>query len=223
MRIKVKILSAVATALACVSAFAAQPQPQNTFSVGATNNGTAVAWCTISANSANGGVPVLTAINAGTATTIPTFTSVSNFAGAVIAWRIVDKAVANFTNGTTSVPVAATNSFVSGDLVLVRHMLDDNYERASLTTATSGTNLTFNAAPAEAIIPGDIIYRLSATNAAYVVQWNNATNTLTGNRILVGQKGLPLHLSLTSSGSTSAILNASGYYEVDKPTSPLTP
>ncbi len=195
-----KIILVVGLALSAVSTFAAGTAAQlltqkySSYSTSATNNNAAgaVVSCTISANSANGGTPVVTALSAGNDTNTSTATTIT---GQVLFYKIIDQTVANYANTTVSIPVNATNSFISGDLCLIRHLTNDSYERITLTTVTSGTNLTAAAAPVQTVQIGDIIYKLG-TNGAAAIPFASITNTYIGTGIVSGQKGLPLHMAM---------------------------
>lgn len=169
-------------------------QPYSAVSVGTTNGASTLSWVIAPCYSANGGVPIVTYLNA----TSDKASSVVQF------YKVTASTVANNTNTTTSVPVVTTNGFDTGLSVIVRHVANDVYEKLAITQSTGGTNLTLTAGPAGSIAIGDIIYSISKTGVSKIPV-GNATVALTGN-IYAGQRNAPIYAEVDS--TTSGTLNA---------------
>lgn len=168
--------------------------------VGTTNANTALSWAIIPAKSANNGTPFITYLNA---------SSDLAFA-AVYGYMVTTNTTANFVSSTTSVPVAQTNGFTVNDIIIIRHLADENYEKRVVTTFTSATNLTLTVAPMEALAVGDIVYRCQTNGGPTIVYaGTTATNlnvTAAAGPIWVGQKGMPFLIETT--GTTKSAINA---------------
>lgn len=179
------------TALAATAPFA-PPAPWVGYSTAATNSATP-AWAVISANSANGGAPVVTEIQANS----------DKLSGLVTFYKVVAQAGVIFTNSTVTLYVANTNGFdVAGTIVVIRHKGDDTYERRVLTATgqSASTNLALTVAPYSPVVPGDVVYALTTSGAGKMLM---STNTLSGiansnfvaragTSLYVGQANLPL-------------------------------
>lgn len=183
------------------------PTPYHFYSTGTTNAGT-LSWAIIGALSDNGGTPVVTYLDARSdKTSLPK----------VQFYKVTASTSCNFTNSTVTIPVTQTNGFAgaSSDVVIIRHVLTDTYEKRILTTSTGSTNLVTTVAPSTTV-PGDIIYdctttaagsiALSTNNVAGIPAAQAMTLTQSGNRVYAGQKGLPLLMEVD--GTTTASLNA---------------
>lgn len=169
-------------------------------SVGTTNGNTALSWAIVPAKSANNGTPYVTYLNA---------SSDLAFNQGVYAYQITTNTTANFVSTTTSVPVAQTNGFTVNDVIIIRHLADENYEKRVVTTFTSGTNLTLTVAPMEALAIGDLVYRCQ-TNAGPNIAMTTSNVTLIGSisgPIFSGQKGMPLliEVNATTKGAVNAV------------------
>lgn len=171
-------------------------QPYTAVAVGSTNGATTLSWVIVPCMSANGGVPIVTYVNA-----------TSDKAGSVIQFYKVDAVTeANYASTTTSVPVSLTNGFPASEAVIIRHKATDTYEKATVTTFTSGTNLTLTAAPWKALAVGDSIYHITKTGVSSIPV-GNATKELNGPGIFAGQRNMPLYAEIdaTTSGTFNAI------------------
>lgn len=194
-------------ALAMLFAVPAKAQlsaPQTAFSVSTTNPATTLSYLVVSERSANGGTPAVTYLTAGSdlASSQVTTYKVTHVVGAQYA-----------TNATTTLSVNNTNGFSSGDVIIIRHYLNDTYEKRILTTMTGSTNLVLTAAPVAAVIPGDTIYRV-VTSGAQNIPWGATTNSVgggAGGPIIVGQRGLPLLMEINAT-STAGRLSCAGVY-----------
>jgi hypothetical protein len=177
------------------------------YSVGSTNAGT-LAWAVIGNNSLNGGIPVLTSINA-----------TSDKAGSKLQfYRVLKSVQATYTNSTTQIMVQTTNGFLASDVIVIKHLQNDSYEKRILASggsfSTGATNLVVTVAPGEAVLPGDMIYRCATANAGYIAMPTNATAvggfslSLQGNYIYAGQRGLPLLMELdaTTTGNINSAM-----------------
>jgi len=164
------------------------------FAGGGTDVGTTLCYAVVSANGKNQGVPVVTYVNA-----------TSDKAGSIIQfYNITTSTAANVVSTSTALPVTSTNGFASGDIIVIRHLLDDTYERRILTTFTTATNLVTTVAPTVALVVGDIVYR--AATAGFIPV-GSATLQIVGDGIYAGQPGKPLLLEVdcTSAGQINAV------------------
>ncbi len=192
----------VGVALCCLALTASAQlsliPPSNGFSVSTTNADVNPSYAVVSARSANNGTPAVYSVNVN-----------SDLASAVLkSYKCTADTVARYaTNATVTLSVTQTNGFSSGDIIVIRHLLTDNYERRILTTMTASTNLIVTVAPLEAVVPGDLIYNMKTANAAFI-KIGATTNSFNGGGgpLLVGQKGFPLLLEVTS--TTLGALNA---------------
>lgn len=177
--------------------------PNIGFSVSTTNSGVSPSYVVVSARSANAGAPAVYAINAD-----------SDLASSVLrTYKVTGQTVARYaTNSTVTLSVSDTNGFISGTVIVIQHLATDNYEKRTLTTMTTATNLVTTVAPLEAVVPGDIIYAVSTTGAASL-KWGASTNNLNGGGgpIFVGQKAKPLLVEITGT-TLLGINNLSGLY-----------
>jgi hypothetical protein len=167
-----------------------------------TNLNAGLSWAVVTARSGNGGAPAVNYINAGT----------SNVNGVVIFYRVTAQAQETFTNSTVNLFVDSTNGFgtVQGDIVVIRHMLDDSYDRRVLTANTANTNLALTIAP-NTTVPGDIIYRV--TTNSYIA-WGQVTNGVSagGAPLYVGQSGVPLLVEIPGGATGGSINVVSGTF-----------
>lgn len=180
-------------------------QPYTWYSSGTTNSGVSPSYAIVGAHSVNNGAPIVTHI-----------TAASDKATAKVSFYKVTALAqcAYQTNSTVTLSVVQTNGFASGDVVVIRHISDDSYEKRILTTMTTSTNLITTVAPWSAVIPGDIIYRCTTAGAGAIGLVTNsvAANTMqlevSGTCIYAGQKGMPLLLEVdqtTASGALNAV------------------
>lgn len=202
------ILKTIGAVALCVLALTSSAQlnlipPSNGFSVATTNSNVNPSWAVVSARSANGGTPAVYSVNVD-----------SDLASAVLkSYKCTAQTAARYiTNGTVTLSVSQTNGFISGDIIVIRHILTDNYERRILTTMTTATNLVVTVAPLEAVVPGDLIYNMKTANAPSV-KIGAVTNSFNGGGgpLIVGQKGIPLLLEVTST-TLGSLNGASGLY-----------
>ncbi len=168
-------------------------------STGGTVVGTTLYYGVISANGRNSGTPVITGISArsGAATAKIQFYGTTNSTSA------------NFASTTTSIPVVSTNGFTSSDIIVIRHMIDDTYERRATTTFTSGTNLTVTVAPTVALAAGDQVFKMYTTGQLI---WGAVTNTIQSPGIWYGQASKPLLFEIDSSAAADGQISASAVY-----------
>lgn len=190
---KIKSLFMVALlALTALPAFALEELPY--FAGGGTDVGTTLCYAVVSANGKNQGAPVVTYLNA-----------TSDKAASVVQfYSIATNTTANYVSTTTSLPVQYTNGFASGDIIVIRHLSKDTYERRILTTFTGATNLTVTVAPTVALAVGDQVYKATATGS---IPCGATTLSLLGTGIYAGQNGKPLLLEVdsTSAGQINAV------------------
>lgn len=168
--------------------------PSTVWAGAGTDVGVTLCYTVVSANSANGGTPVVTYLNA-------TADNATNW----IQFYQTSKAPAVCVNSnvTVQIPVASTNGFGAGNIVIIRHKLNDVYERRVVDTFTLATNINVTVAPSFTVQPGDFIYKCS-TNGSIPV--GAATKELNGSGIYSGQKGLPMLIEVN--GALSCQLNS---------------
>jgi hypothetical protein len=163
------------------------------YSTGGTDVSTTLCYAVISANGKNQGNPVITYLNA----------TSDKSASIVQFYKAGTPTAANYVSTSTSIPVVATNGFASTDVIIIRHLADDTYERRVLTTFTSSTNLTVTSAPTTALAVGDLVYKATA---AGTIPCGATTVSLSGAGIYSGQAGKPLLLEVD--GTSACQVNA---------------
>ena len=202
---KLSILS-ILTGLAVVAAMpmAAPAQSisgtaQSGFSACTTNGATTLSYAIVSANSASGGAPIVTYVNAA-----------SDKANSRLQFYRVDAATsANFSNSTVTLPVNSTNGIGDGSgVIIIRHVASDTYEKRTLTTSTGSTNLVVTVAPLGTVAPGDLIYHATQTGAG-CIRWGASTNSVgpSNGPLYSGQAGLPLlvEIDATTVGEVNVV------------------
>lgn len=196
------LLGIALLALALPTAFAdpVEPLGYSVYSRGTTNGATALSSVIIGAASANNGTPVVTQISA-----------VSDLANAVVQfYRVTSETSATATNSNVSLTVG-TGGVDSGTIV-IRHLINDRYEKRALTTSTNVTNLILTAAPQQAVIPGDVIYYVTSTGSGAIALTTNnvpfgaamALNAV--GTLYAGQRGKPLLAEVN--GTSTATLHS---------------
>lgn len=172
-------------------------------SAGSTNgvNGK-TAWAIISANSWNGGAPVVTYVSWGSdlASSVLTFYTTTNKTTS----PVLNASGTSFFVGSNGTNGLGTNGFASGDAIVIQHRANDTYERLTLTTFTSGTNMVTTYAPSQVIGSGDIIYQMKS---GAVIPLGVGTNTIAVDNIYAGQPGVPLLMDVTGTAAGAAKLN----------------
>lgn len=161
------------------------------WSGGGTLVSTNTSYAVVSANGAAGTTPVLTYLNATSekATSKVQFYQITNAPLAVTV-----------TNSTVNLYVARTNGYVSGDIIIIQHKANDNYERRVLTTSLASTNLVVTVAPTQVTVPGDIIYRAATAGSIPV---GATTKELSGPGLYSGQAGKPLLFEVDGTNAPS--------------------
>jgi hypothetical protein len=183
----------------------ALPNAVGGFALGSTNPATTLSYAIISGRTpVQGSAPKITYLNVGSdlATSKVQFYTVT----AQTACRYA-------TNATVTLSVSSTNGFASGDVVIIRHYLNDTYEKRILTTMTASTNLILTAAPVASVIPGDTIYRATTAGAGFIPlgATTNAIGPSSGG-IYVGQADTPLLLEVNATSTAGQISVVSGEY-----------
>ena len=177
------------------------PTPINSFSAGSTNGHGTLSHAIITARSGNGGAPAIKYINAG-----------SDKVGATVRFsKVTSQMAATHTNSTTTLFVNSTNTGVNwlAGTVVIRHLVNDVYEKRVLANNSAQTNIILTVAPLQEVVPGDIIY-YCVTNTPTII-WGPAasTNSLNaaGAPIYVGQAGYPLivEIDATTAGVMSLV------------------
>lgn len=182
-----------------VPTVAIDPLGYNAWSGGTTNGNTALSWCIVPARSSILGTPVVEYINASSDLVL----------AAVTNYTCTTQQSVNYTNSTVYIPITSTNGFASGDYVVIRHQLTDNYEKRVLTTPVNSTNIVLTVAPIETTVPGDIVYRYQGLGSAFIA-FNAAGTNISINStrpIFAGQRGKPMliEVNATTRGSVNAV------------------
>ena len=134
---------------------AAPPPALTGFGAGGSGPGAnSISNFVVSANAANGGVAVITYLNVtgGNSDNVTKFYQPSGYA-----------TIATNANSTVTIPVGIgnTNGFAAGDIVVIRHVATDTYERRVLDTFANNYSLTLTVAPSTALVAGDVIYKMT--------------------------------------------------------------
>lgn len=190
------ILPLLASAALCLGQ---SSRDYTAFTAVSTNGGTALSWAIISAEGFNDGVPAVTFVSA----------TSDKAASKIQAYKVNQTGIEKFTNSTTRLDIAATNGFAPSGTIIIRHVLNDTYEKRTIAAgaswSTGATNIVLTAAPLQAVIPGDLIYQVTTTGAASI-PCGAATVNLSGNNIITGEGGRPLLVEID--GTSAATLNA---------------
>lgn len=198
MKTTIKTVIALAMLALGVNAFALD-DPVNGFGVGSTNGGGALTWAIVPARSANNGTPAVTYLQC----------TADNATNYVTFYKVTAQCVGRYaTNVTVTLSVDRTNGFASGDVIIIRHAQTENYEKRILTTMAASTNLVTTVAPLESVIPGDIIYRCTATGQPQILVGAATLALGPGQFVYVGQKGKPLLVE--ANGAAAVTLRAVG-------------
>lgn len=178
-----------------ITALAYPPIALDAFSGPGIAVGTTLSYTVVSAYSKNAGTPVVNFISAQ-----------SEKAASVVQFYSPNtNTSANYVSTTVSLPVAFTNGFASGDIIVIRHASTDTYERRILTTFTSATNLTVTVAPTVALAVGDSVYRMVTDGT---IAWGPSTNTISAAAGLYsGLPGKPVlvEIDFTAAGSINTV------------------
>lgn len=208
---KIKLPLVLTALLLCASAFAATftnpPTPAvNYFGVGTTNPAAALSWAIVGCRSYNGGAPVVTTLSVG-----------QDSSAAYVRFYKIDANVQCIlaTNSSARIYVSDTNSSAANwqsGAVIIRHMIDDSYEKRLLTANDGTTNLILTVATMGSMRVGDIVYH-AVSNSAPTMVFSVATNTYGGNGpLFVGQKGYPLLVEIF--GTAASVNSVGGFYSV---------
>ncbi len=198
-------LALLALAIPVISTQAAAPDPVNGWAVTTTNGGTTLSYAIVSPRGTQSGAAVrVQYLNA----TSDKSTSKVQF------YKVDAQSAITYTNSTTTLFVNTTNNGVNwqSGTVIIRHNIDDSYEKRTLGANTGSTNIAVTVAPMGTVLPGDIVYHVTTTGAGSIPV-GSATLTLgpTSGAIYIGQKDKPLLLEIDA--TTSGTLNvASGDY-----------
>lgn len=160
-----------------------------------TNGASALSWAFISARGKDAGAPALTFVSATT----------DKVGAKIQCYKVTATTFATITNTTTAIPVAQTNGFAQNDIIIIRHLLDDSYEKRTLGAFVTNNALAVSAAPLGTVKTNDVIYRVTTTGAPTWPTGGALTNSWSGPALAVGQGGYPLLVEVD--GTSSATLN----------------
>lgn len=182
----------------CASVYAGSPSYS---AYSASGSGTLTNSAIIGANALLGNsIPIVTTLDA---------------SGAVGGWSAQLYKCTNLTvflNTNVSAntyPVSNTNG-LAGSVIVVRHVSNDTYERALVSSIGDSTNVVLTAAVSQAIMPNDILYQMTPAGSIASVT-NSGAGTfgvrLIGDAIVAGQPGKPLLVDVISGAGTNAVVN----------------
>jgi hypothetical protein len=189
-----KLILAFILAAGAVSIAVAQSL--TAFGTAGTDIGNTLNYAVISAHGQNQAAPLVK------------FVSVtSDKTAAVLTFYTVGAPVQSISGNTSisNLVVASTNGFLENDIVVIRHIASDTYERRVVHAVSSSTNLTIKSPLTAATVAGDLVYKATAAGTIPV---GNATVTLSGAGIWAGQRGRPLLLEVD--GTSACHINAVG-------------
>lgn len=112
------------------------------------------------------------------------------------------------TNTTVTIPVNQTNGFAANDIVVLRHVATDTYERRVITSLVSNS-IVLTVAPTVAVRNGDIMY--TCRTNGFIPRSNSSTNTVVDSPtgFYTAQPNLPLLIDLDgTSACTINLVNA---------------
>jgi hypothetical protein len=164
----------------------ASGQSYSTFAVCGTAISPSNTTATISAQSANGGIPVLTYLNV----------TASGDSGYVTFWTVASQTVATGDSVSNSIPVVSVTGYQTGTL-LIRHMASDTYDRVTPSTA-QGLNLRVSPLPSSTVVAGDIIYKMMSVASIPVSAGNLVIDNPSG--IFSGLEKMPLMVTVQGTG-----------------------
>lgn len=183
-----------------VAAAVSAPAALNAFSKTSTDIGATNSHVIISAN--GNGAPRVEYVNV-----------TSDKAGALLLFYTTSPGVVlNLaTNASQAVLWLVGTSYAANDIVVLRHLSTDVYERLVVSASTS-TNVTATASVVGATVAGDILYKVTAGPAIAVGAATVAVSTASG-AVYNGKEGLPLYAEVDGT-SASQINLISGIYSL---------
>jgi hypothetical protein len=197
------IMAAAALCLApAVSAAPSTPTSKTSFALTSTDIAGTNSHAIISANGL--GTPRVEYLSASSDAT----------AGAVQFYRSAESVpVTLATNASQAVVWCVGTTFAANDIVVLRHVAADTYERLVVSASTS-TNVTFTGNISAAVVAGDLIYEQSSSGAGAIPVGVATKEIVAGGNgaIFNGIEGRPLYLEI--GGGTNCQINlVSGSYD----------
>jgi hypothetical protein len=133
----------------------------------------------------------------------------SDLANSVVQFYVVSNqvSVVNGTNaGTTNFVCSATNGFVAGDILLIKHTSSDTYERLPCFAVQNTNQIVVKYPPISQVNNGDTIWRAKPAGAIAIGAASNTVPTGAGMFIYAGQYDKPLLIEIN--GTSTATINA---------------
>ena len=180
------VVAAIALALPC----AAQPVPELGWSKTSTDIGATNSHAIVTANGA--GAPQVRFLNA-----------TSDKAGSFVIFYLptATTAITTASAGGSTNFTCVGSSFAADDIIVLRRVPGDTYERLLCGTA-GATNITTTSTNVTAMAVGDLIYKMTPGSKVAI---GNATVTVTGN-CLTGNRGQPILAEID--GTSACQINA---------------
>jgi hypothetical protein len=175
------------------------------FGVGTTNGNSTLSWAIVGNRSKGGGAPVVTTLSVG-----------QDASSAYVRFYKVDAGPLKCilaTNTSARIYVENTNNSAANwqaGAVIIRHIVDDTYEKRLCTANDGSTNLILTVATLGAMSVGDLVYHC-ISNSQPTMSFEIKTNTYgMGGPIFVGQKGYPLLVEIF--GTAASVNAVGGFY-----------
>jgi hypothetical protein len=147
---------------------------------------------------------------AGTSTPIVRYLNASSdaAAGKIQFYTVTNQVTINnpTNSGATNLVCSSTNGFAAGDIVVIKHVLLDTYERLPLFLVQNTNQLVVKYPPATTCSVGDLLWRANPTGAIPIGAATNSVPTGAGLFLYAGQYGKPLLIEV--GGTSTATLNA---------------
>jgi hypothetical protein len=189
--------------LSVQAALTENPSGYNAFAGTGTAQGTTNSFYVAGNYTLSQGTPIVRYLNAS-----------SDLAGSKIQFYALTNQVtiSNPTNsGTTNLVCSSTNGFAAGNIVVIKHLASDTYERLPLLLVQNTNQLVVKFPPTTQCAAGDLLWYAAPTGSIPVGAASNSVPTGAGQFMYAGQYGKPLLIEIN--GTSTATLNAvSGDY-----------
>lgn len=210
MKTKFSIFKTVLLAGLCLMQMPARasvlenPNGYNAFGGAGTAQGTTNSFYVVGNYSITPGTPIVRYLNVS-----------SDLAGSKVQFYVLSNAVTviNGTNsGTTNFICSATNGFAAGNLVVIKHVTSDTYERLPLQAVQNTNQIVVKFPPISQVNPSDIIWLANVAGAIPIGGATNSVPTGSGLFLYAGQFGKPLLIEIGGT-STATINSVSGDFK----------
>lgn len=112
--------------------------------------------------------------------------------------------------GTTNAVITATNGYAAGDIVVIRHVSADTYERLKVLSVSLTNQITLSTAPIQTLGAGDKIWRAAPAGFINIGAASNSVPISAGSSY-AGQYNKPLLIEINGT-AWSQINTVSGDY-----------